>query len=244
MYQSKIMKQFNEYQELYARFLENNYPNGETFLSHDGKREEFNRKNSQIVVTATPVDILFIGDSITEAWETNMYFGKYGFIVNRGIGGERLAVLEKRFYADCLQLKPKLCVLASGINDTYPLYQIKAKGEEITQDKKDELLSDMESVYRRLVKAAHEYGVEIWLGSVLPLGTNDFRSELILEINERIQKVCKEENAEYVDYHSALVQTDGKTMLDVTFGDMLHPHVKGYNIMYRVLSKKLQNRRR
>ena len=235
------MKKFDDHQELYARFLANNYPNGETFLSHDGKREEFNRKNSQIIVTATPVEIVFIGDSITEAWETNMYFGEYGLIVNRGIGGERLSSLEKRFFADCLQLKPRLCICASGINDTYPLYQIMAKGEEITRKKKDELLCEMESIYRRLVQSAHEYEVEIWLGAVLPLGTRDFRSELILEINERIQKVCKKENAEYVDYHSALVKEDGKTLLDVTFGDMLHPNVRGYNIMYRVLSEKLKN---
>ena len=227
----------------FQNFISDNYPNGETFLTHSEKMERFNRQNSQIVVNKIPVAIVFIGDSITEAWETGVYFGRYGNIVNRGIGGERLSELTARFKADCLDLKPSLCVLASGINDTYPLYKKQAAGEELTEEDFSAFLDEKETEYKNLAELAKKNGTEIWLASVLPLGTSDFRSELILRLNERIERVCKETGATYIDYHSALTETDGKTLKNVTFGDMLHPHVKGYNIMYGVLNSALKKRK-
>ncbi len=224
----------------FQEFVANNYPNDETFLTHSEKRERFNRQNSQIVVNHIPVEIVFIGDSITEAWETSLYFGKYGNIVNRGIGGERLSELTNRFKADCLDLNPTLCVLASGINDTYPLYKKQEQGEALTEKDFTSFLSEKETEYKKLINLAKEHGTEIWLASVLPLGTSDFRSELIIRLNEKIRNVCFEENIEYIDYHSALSKNDGKTLLNVTFGDMLHPHVKGYNIMYYLLDAMLK----
>lgn len=223
-------------------FVAENYKNGETFLTHSERRERFNRQNSQIVVNNMPIEIVFIGDSITEAWETSLYFGKYGNIVNRGIGSERLSELTERFYADCLALKPSLCVLASGINDTYPLYKKQAEGEALTETDFTNFLAEKKAQYLKLIGLAKQNSVEIWVASVLPLGTNDFRSELILRLNAVIKSVCEKEGAMYVDYHSALTEPDGKTLKNVTFGDMLHPHVKGYNIMYKTLNAMLEKR--
>ena len=232
------MKAIDE--QKFQRFIKDNYPNGETFLTHTGKREEFNRKNSQIVVNDIPVDMLFIGDSITEAFETNMYFREYGFIVNRGIGGEKLSELIKRFQADCLDLKPRLAIVASGINDTSPIYYEMKAGKKITRADEDALLCEMERNYRFLLEKAQNAKVKMWLASVLPLGTNDFRSELILRINGVIQRLCNEYDTVYIDYHSALCEEDGKTLKNVHFGDDLHPHVKGYNIMYSVVKELLE----
>ena len=232
------MKMIDE--QKFQQFVQDNYPNGETFLTHTSKREEFNRKNSQIVVNAIPVDMLFIGDSITEAFETNIYFREYGLIVNRGIGGEKLSELVKRFDADCLALRPRLAIVASGINDTSTLYYEMKKGKEITRVDENKLLEEMEQNYRFVLDKAQEIGVSVWLASVLPLGTSDFRTELILRINAAVQRLCEAYNTVYVDYHSALCKKDGKTLKDVHFGDDLHPHVKGYNIMYEVLKNLLE----
>ena len=228
----------------FEKFVADNYPDGETFLTHSEKRERFNRQNSQIVVNKIPVAIVFIGDSITEAWETGLYFGRYGNIVNRGIGGERLSELTVRFKADCLDLKPSLCVLASGINDTYPLYKRQEAGETLTEEDYSAFLTEKEGEYDKLIAMARKNGTEIWLASVLPLGTHDFRTELILRLNERIKAVCARTGATYIDYHSALTESDGKTLKNVTFGDMLHPHVKGYNVMYGVLESVIEKKKR
>lgn len=226
----------------FQAFIADNYPNGETFLTHSERRERFNRQNSQIVVNHIPVEIVFIGDSITEAWETGLYFGKYGNIVNRGIGSEPLSELTARFKADCLDLKPSLCVLASGINDTYPLYKKQADGTALTEEDFSEFLTKKRAEYAALISLAKENGTEIWIASVLPLGTSDFRSELIVRLNDVIRELCVAQGVGYIDYHSAMCQEDGKTMMDFTFGDMLHPHVKGYNVMYRTLNAMLEKR--
>lgn len=226
-------------EDLFKKYVEKYYPEPDSFLKH-GNREAFNRMNTQIIVNQLSVDILFIGDSITAGWETASYFFKYGRIINRGIGGERLSELVDRFQQDCVDLKPRLCILAAGINDTYPLYQKMSNGEEITEEDKKSFLFEMDKNLRFVVKTAKENGIKIWLASVLPLGTSDFRSQLIIEMNKLIKTVCQKENLVYVDYHSKMTKPDGITLKDVTFGDDLHPHVKGYNIMYEVLDNLLE----
>ena len=54
----------------------------------DLRRTEFDIRNSQIFCNKIPVDIVFLGDSITHFWEVEEYFKEYGIVVNRGIGGE------------------------------------------------------------------------------------------------------------------------------------------------------------
>ncbi len=230
------------FEEKFVAFSKAIYPNGWSFNAENGVRDAFVNKNSQIVVNEIPVAMVFIGDSITHGFETSAYFGKYGFIVNRGIGGETLAQLTKRFEEDCLQLKPRLAIVASGVNDTGALWRVMAQGGEVTEEMKTALLVEMEENYRKIVAQAKGTNTTLWLASVLPLGTGpaDVRSGVILRINEIIKRVCKEENIVYVDYYSALVKEDGITLQDVTFGDDLHPHVKGYNSMVKVLEDLLK----
>lgn len=233
------MNNFVVDENLFDKFVAEYYPEPDSFLKH-GEHEAFNRMNTQIVINKLPVDILFIGDSITAGWETASYFSNYGRIINRGIGGEKLSELVNRFKQDCIDLKPKLCILAAGINDTYPLYQKMAGGNEITDEDKKSFLFEMDKNLRYAVKAAKENGIKIWIASVLPLGTSDFRSALIIEMNKLIQTVCNEEDLVYIDYHSKMTKPDGITLKDFTFGDDLHPHVKGYNVMYQVLNNLLE----
>ena len=40
-------------------------------------------------------------------------------VINRGIGGDTTEYLEKRWEADCLQLKPKVAIVMIGVNDTW-----------------------------------------------------------------------------------------------------------------------------
>ncbi len=225
--------------ENFEKFSKEIYPDGWRFVA-ENNRDAFVNKNSQLVVNQIPVSLLFIGDSITHGFETSVYFGHYGVVVNRGICGETLLKMVERFKEDCLDLKPRLAIVASGINDTGELWRIMDSGEEVTEEMKSTLLVQMEENYKKVVAQARQAGVAVWLASVLPLGTSDFRSELILRINEVIKRVCAQEKVVYVDYHSKLTKSDGITLQDVTFGDDLHPHVKGYNIMYKVLNDLLE----
>ena len=42
-------------------------------------------------------------------------------ILNRGIGGDRTKSFLHRFYADAIQLKPKMVMIMVGINDAWDL---------------------------------------------------------------------------------------------------------------------------
>ena len=86
--------------------------------------------------------VLFQGDSITDAgrnretgadfgWGyaniiaslfTNRYPEKEVKFLNRGIGGDRVVDLERRWEADCLALAPTWVSVHIGINDTWRRY--------------------------------------------------------------------------------------------------------------------------
>ncbi|WP_309272888.1 hypothetical protein [Paenibacillus sp.] len=54
----------------------------------DQRRMEYDLKNESLIAEKTPVDYLFIGDSIINLWELGAYFSSAkGAIINRGAGG-------------------------------------------------------------------------------------------------------------------------------------------------------------
>ncbi|KQQ00525.1 MULTISPECIES: SGNH/GDSL hydrolase family protein [unclassified Rathayibacter] len=81
---------------------------------------------------------LFIGDSITDAGRRTDPSGHLGAgyvrrlatitadsnidIVNRGIGGDRICDLRRRWQQDCLQLTPDIVTILVGVNDTWRRY--------------------------------------------------------------------------------------------------------------------------
>ena len=82
-------------------------------VAADSRRMEFDAKNEILIFHQTPVDYVFIGDSITHMWELQAYFKPNGWsIANRGIGGDTTKYVLKRFEADVLQLKPKSAELS------------------------------------------------------------------------------------------------------------------------------------
>ena len=56
----------------------------------DNRRGDFDFGNEQVLYLKRSVDILFIGDSITQLWGHYAYFGTKCYIVNRGIGGVKI----------------------------------------------------------------------------------------------------------------------------------------------------------
>ncbi len=218
-------------------FKKIHYPDGK---GQSERREIFNCKNSVYMVNEIPVDILFIGDSITERWEVYPYFYKFGNIVNRGIGGEATSALRKRIEFDAINLKPKVCVFAEGVNNLAELWRIEHDGKEISQEMEEKVLSEYKDDITYILKRLKENGIVPIIGSVLPIGVKDCRNQLILRENEFLKELCKRENVSFIDYYSAVVSNDGITMQDLTFGDDLHPHVMGYNKMVELLMPVLE----
>lgn len=216
-------------------------------VAADGRRWEFNIKNEVLVTNKIPVDVVFIGDSITQVWELNAYFRQFGLVVNRGIGGDVAEIVARRFEGDAVQLKPRACVVMVGINNTWCLDSVIRPWCAYSPDQ----LTDPEDVfqlvtdsYRKILELAREHHLPLLFCSVLPVldrsreGQN--RNRLVLRLNQALKDLCAFYGAVYVDYHSALVDQDGLTMREGLTDDILHPHVIGYNRMAAILTPLLQ----
>ena len=212
----------------------------------DNRRTEFDLKNQVLIQRELPVDTVFFGDSITQFWELNAYFGGSGkLIVNRGIGGDETEFAARRFYADVVQLRPRRCVMLLGVNDSWKLEYdgwLRREGWTVSQ-----VLARAEENFRTIASLAKTHGLDLIVCSVLPTDmdfTNreDLRKEYIGEVNGFLWALCREEGFLYVDYFSATVGEDGRSIRAGLTLEGLHPNVFGYDIMARVLRETLAGR--
>jgi lysophospholipase L1-like esterase len=204
----------------------------------DSRRRVFDSQNEALLTYGAPIDAVFIGDSITDMWALEMYFrGRYGWIVNRGVAGDRTPFVRRRFEADVVQLRPRLAVVLIGINNTWDLDiwwdETRARTPEAIEE---EIVADSTT----MVRMARDAGIALALGSILPTaiafnGNTAVRNNLVASVNRRLAQVAQEGGAVYVDYHRRLVAQDGFSLRPELADDGLHPHVRGYEIMAATL---------
>src|SRR4051794_8386015 len=73
--------------------------------------------NAKLLASHEPVDVVFLGDSITEGWyDKRPRFFTRGRI-DRGIGGQTTPQKVVRIYSDVVVLKPKAVHINGGAND-------------------------------------------------------------------------------------------------------------------------------
>ena len=169
--------------------------------------------------------IVFLGDSITDAWRLNEYFPGRDF-VNRGISGQITGEMLGRMKAVVIDLKPSAMLVLAGTNDI-------ARGVP---------LSAIENNLTMIADLADAYKIKPLFASVLPISdyhkdTNP-RYEMsklrspaaIIELNRWIEALCKQRHYQYVDYFSQLVDPAGYMKADLA-DDGLHPNSAGYRVM-------------
>ncbi|WP_156560992.1 G-D-S-L family lipolytic protein [Clostridium paraputrificum] len=206
----------------------------------DLRRDEYDLKNEIILTNNVEVDYLFIGDSIIARWELESYYKDLGIVINRGIGGDNSHYLTMRLEADAIQLKPKNLVLLIGVNDTMFLgtkYVLVDTSYEVLRERIIKNTKD-------IVERALENNISIYVGAILPTNMkNDIflkeRNTMIKEVNKEIKEFCTLMSIKYIDYHKAFVDDDGLTLKDGYCNDGVHPNVKGYNLMNKILREAL-----
>jgi lysophospholipase L1-like esterase len=169
--------------------------------------------------------VVFLGDSITDAWRLNEYFTGRDFI-NRGIGGQATIQMLARFRQDVVSLNPKVVVVLGGTNDL-------AAGVSVNQ------IEDNLTMIGDLAKA---HGIKPVFASILPVSDYhkdaDPRSEMtmnrptaaIQSINSWLKSYCQSQGFVYMDYYSAMVDSAGQLQADLS-DDGLNPNAKGYRVM-------------
>lgn len=178
--------------------------------------------------------VIFIGNSITENWTHLRYtFFKENNYVSRGIGGQTSPLLLLRFRQDVIELKPKVVVLNTGIND-----MAENTGEYDPVFTLDNIKS--------MAQLAEINGIKVVLTSVLPCRGNGWKGhitdvpEKIISLNEEIKAYAEANNYAYVDYYTSMVDDNLGMKAEYTF-DGLHPTEKGYEVMEPLVQKAIKN---
>jgi lysophospholipase L1-like esterase len=170
----------------------------------------------------TDRQIVFMGDSITEAWSLgDRRFFQRGWI-NRGISGQTTPQMLVRFPADVLALAPRAVHIMGGTND------IAGNTGPTTMDMIEGNIAAMVTLARAngirvILAAAPPADAFAWLASIEP-------APIIAELNARLGKVAEREAIEFVDYGAALATSTGAMKPELTY-DGVHPDAAGYAVM-------------
>ena len=184
---------------------------------------QYGRYELQNAVLDRPVEVVFMGNSITDSWirVDPDFFEQNGFL-DRGISGQTTVQMLARFRSDVIDLKPQVVVILAGIND------IARNNGPI----------ELENVFGNIVsmcELAKFNGIRVVLCSVLPCDRFSWRPEIkpaaaVAELNTMLRQYAAEHKIPYVDYHAAF--DNGSGGLDARFSqDGCHPTLYGYTLM-------------
>lgn len=192
--------------------------------------ERYRMANADLLRAGTRVDVVFLGDSITDAWSNEQFGGFFpgkGYI-NRGISGQTTPQMLVRMKPDVLAFSPKVIVLLAGTND-------------IAGNTGPETDEDIERNIAAIAELASASGARMVLASVMPVSayhatvgsppqTARRPPARLNTLNTWLKTYAAAHKHVYLDYFSAMVDDKGMLRADVSEDD-LHPNARGYAIM-------------
>jgi beta-glucosidase len=174
------------------------------------------------------VDLLFLGDSITQGWHDNDVWSRYyapRHPANFGIGGDRTQhVLWRIQNGELDGIEPKVVVLMIGTNNASS-----ATAEEIAQG----VSAIVRDLRQRLPKS------RILLLGVFPRSPKpDATREKLQAVNAKIAGLDNSSHIKFLDIGKAFLNDDG-TISPEIMPDHLHLSRKGYRIWAEAMEPTL-----
>lgn len=169
------------------------------------------------------VDVVFMGDSITEMWRIAEPSRFALPRANRGISGQTSPQMLLRFMPDVIALKPKAVHLMCGVNDIAG-----NTGASTPGDYHNNMLA--------MLDLARANGIRVILASLTPVTGFMWAPHLpsprprVASLNAWLRKLADERGFVFADYHAALATDDGALQPELT-RDGVHPTSKGYDVM-------------
>ena len=205
-------------------------------VKHQGKRTDDVLARAK----AAPgdYDIEFIGDSITQGWETrgsNVWNQFYGHrkAINMGVSGDRTEHVLWRFEQGQLDgIKAKVAVLMIGTNNSN-------KNKDGTDAYTDsDILEGVVAIVNQI--RTRQPDTKIILLGIFPRAkTFSPQRGRLLEINQVLAKLDDGQNIFYLDFGSQYVELDGSISKGI-MADALHPGEAGYKIWANAIEPKLK----
>jgi len=168
------------------------------------------------------VDLVFIGDSITQGWEGRgkgvwaEFYGKRN-AVNLGIGGDRTQHVIWRLDNGNLEgITPKAAVIMIGTNNS-------------GSNSPAQIAEGVTAIVRQLQKKTPQ--TKILLLATFPRGATpaDKRRQVNEKSNAIVSKLAADDNVEYLDIGQKFLGEDGSLSKDI-MPDLLHLSEQGYRI--------------
>ena len=184
----------------------------------------------------TPHDgVVFLGDSITEMYDLDIFFPDREYI-NRGISSNETAQVIDRLATNVISIKPKTIVLLIGANDIGHsisdeqfMENFTLICETIATELPDTKLI-IQSIYptRTLNNLNSYYGTK--------LRTNERVLSTNALITAEVARLSVDQNIQYANTHSVLVDEAGLLAREYTI-DGLHISQSGYTVITKYLAE-------
>lgn len=180
--------------------------------------------------------VVFLGDSITDAWGrlpgTGEFFPNKPYI-NRGISGQTTPQMLIRFRQDVLALHPEAVVILAGTND-------------IAGNTGPSTLAMIEDNYTSMVQLAKAEHIRPIMASVLPAIDYGWHhgvepAQKIRDLNTWLREFCKQQHITYLDYYSSMADSNGGMKPGLS-KDGVHPTAEGYAIMAPLAEKAIETK--
>lgn len=190
------------------------------------RHESFNKRVAQ-----GKVDLVFIGDSITQGWEGSgkdvwaKYYANRN-TVNLGIGGDRTQhVIWRLDNGNLKNIMPKAAVIMIGTNNS---------GSNTSAEIADGVKVIVEQIRKMSPKT------KILVLGVFPRGTNndDARRKVNQGANAIFKNLADSKHVHYLDIGKHFLTDDG-TLTREIMPDLLHLSPKGYLIWAESIEKPL-----
>ncbi len=188
----------------------------------------WDEKNKDYILsnkTAELNQIVFLGDSLTDAYNLDSYFESDIKLYNRGIAGDKTDGVIARLKSNVLEIKPSIIVLLIGINDIH-------SGRS---------LDEIEKNYRKILDMIEEKSpdCEVFIESLYPTNTtiyansSDYWDEIIT-FNDTLQTIANEYDYVFMDVYSSLL--NGNELNREYSFDGLHLNSQGYSIVSEIIA--------
>jgi len=182
-------------------------------------------------------DIEFIGDSITQGWESSgakiwkELVHKYK-VINMGVSGDRTEHVLWRFEQGQLDgINAKVAVVMIGTNNS-------GKNKDGTDTYADsDILEGVVTIVNQI--RSRQPDTKILLLGIFPRGhTFNPQRGRLLEVNQALARLDDGQHIFYLDFGSQYIGNDG-TISKQIMPDYLHPNVSGYKIWEDAMQPKL-----